>query len=395
VALTAKGIDPRVFSALSDRAVFSTIREASSYGISRAELARATGFSKPTISAVVSDFIEAGLLRTTENNEVGALGRPATKFKLAPEAGFVLAADIGATKTIVAVTDLLGNIIAEEKFSTGSSAQECLRQLVAKAKAMMPSGKPGSVCIGVPGVYQLGQDRVEQAVNLPGFEEIAVASYLSESLELEDIQIENDVNLAAAAEAIEGGDSNLVAISVGTGIGLGIILGGNLYRGHSGAAGELGSLWLVPPHSNGQKPHTVEDVASALAMRKLFKAALQDGYASSLGPDADVPKILVASQSGDAAAQHVLAQAADAMALAVAHLTMIFDPARIVFGGGLGQNLIFVEAVRERVLSLVPYPSPMSASNMGGRATLLGAISVARESLHANIISRKAEGVSK
>lgn len=395
MGLTAKGTDPRLSSSLSDQAVFSTIKEASPYGISRADLARATGFSKPTISAVVSDFAEAGLVRTEDSNHVGAVGRPATKFKLAPDAGFVLAADMGATKTILALTDLLGNIITEERFRTDPSAQESLDQIIVKAKAMMPNKKPGSVCIGVPGVYRLKEDRVEQAVNLTAFEDISVVSYLAKNLEMDDIQIENDVNLAAVAEATEGKDTDLVAISIGTGIGLGIIMEGNLYRGSTGAAGEIGSLWLTPPHQNAQKPLTVEDMASAPSMRRLLNEAIQQGYESSLRPGADVPEILVAYQDGDAAAQHVVAQATDAMVLAVAHLIMIFNPARIVFGGGVGQNPIFVEAVRERVLTLVPYPSLMSASDLGGRATLLGAISVAKQSLHTNIISRKTQDILK
>lgn len=389
MALSAKGMDPRISSALSDEAIFSTIRQASPYGISRADLARATGFSKPTISAVVSDFLKAGLLRADGESRAGAIGRPATKLKLDPEAGFVLAVDMGATKTIVAVADLLGNIISEELFETGPNARKSLDQMVAKAKTMMPPDKPGSVCIGVPGVYKHDQDRVEQALNLPAFEDIAVASYLKKKLRMGDIQIENDVNLAAVAEAVEAPDENLVAISVGTGIGLGIVLGNNLYRGNTGAAGEIGSLWLAPPTQNGQAPLTVEDVASAPSIRRLLSEALRQGQKSSLSPDSDVPEILVASQEGDETACHVVARAADAMALAVSHLIMIFDPTRIVFGGGVGQNPIFVDAVRQRVHELVPYPADISASGLGVRSALLGAIYMAKQSLHANMISRK------
>lgn len=395
MGLTAKGMDPRISATLSDQAVFSTIKEASPYGISRADLARVTGFSKPTISAVVSDFTEAGLLRQEDSNHVGAVGRPATKYKLAPDAGFVLAADLGATKTILAVTDLLGNILVEERFSTDPNAQKSLDQIIAKAKAMMPAKKPGSACLGVPGVYRCQEDRVEQAVNMTAFEDMPVVAYLKNNLEMDDIQIENDVNLAAVAEATERQDTDLVAISIGTGIGLGIVMAGNLYRGSTGAAGEIGSLWLVPPGPNTSKPLTVEDLASAPSMRRLLNEAIEQGFESSLRPGADVPEILAACQDGDAAAQQVVAQATDAMALAVAHLTMIFNPARIVFGGGVGQNPVFVDAVRERVMTLVPYPPLMSASDLGGRATLLGAISVAQQSLHANIISRKSLGIVK
>lgn len=395
MALSAKGMDPRVSSALSDEAIFSTIRQASPYGISRADLARATGFSKPTISAVVSDFFEAGLLRTDGENRAGTIGRPATKFKLDPDAGFVLAADMGATKTIVAVADLVGNIISEERFRTGPTARKSLDRMIDKAKAMMPHGKPGSVCIGVPGIYRHDQDRVEQALNLPAFEDIAVVAYLKQNLQMGDIQIENDVNLAALAEAVEAPDENLVAISVGTGIGLGIVLDNKLYRGNTGAAGEIGSLWLAPPAQNGQAPKTVEDVASAPSIRRLLAEALEQGRKSSLEPDSDVPEILVASQGGDDAACHVMAQAVGAMALAVSHLIMMFDPARIVFGGGVGQNSIFVDAVRQRVQDLVPYPVNISASELGVRSALLGAIYMAKQSLHANMISRKTPSGTK
>lgn len=402
MALTEKGIDPRVFSGLSDKAIFGVVRDASPDGISRADMARATGFSKPTISAVVSDFEEAGLLRAAEASPAGSIGRPATKYKIVPEAGFVVAVDMGATKTLLAVADLLGNIVREEKFSTGGNAEEAIDRIADRATAMVSQmkGQAGSVCIGVPGVYQSDTDRVEQAVNLPGFEKIAVKARLAERLGIDDIQIENDVNLAAAAESEAVGRSDVVAISIGTGIGLGIVIGGNLYRGNSGAAGEIGSLWLVPPQLNGQgptnvEPMTVEDVASGPSISNLLKASIEDGLETALDPDAEVEAILAASVNGDIAARHAVGKAADAMALAVAHLSMIFDPEHVVFGGGVGKNPIMLEAVRERVVRLVPYPPPMTASVMGGRATLLGAVSVALSSLHEKLITRQPQGVAR
>ena len=181
-------------------------------------------------------------------------------------------------------------------------------------------------------------------------------------------------------------DGDFAAISIGTGIGLGMVVGGGLYRGGTGSAGELGSL-LLSLHEPGAAPLTLEDVASAPSIRKRFGRAIEDGRRSALDASADVPEIFSAAESGDAAAAAVLDEVAGAMSLAVSHLCLIADPTRIVFGGGVGANPVFVDAVRSRLARLVATPPELVASTLGRRAALVGAVSMSLRFMHESLVA--------
>lgn len=360
--------------------------------MSRAGIARATGLSKPTVSALVADMESAGLVRVAnESPTSGSIGRPAALYELVPTVRQSVVADIGATKMLVGVSDLFGNLITEREMETGSDARAALESLIRTSTEMLGSidGPCSGVCIGVPGIYRRDRDRVEQALNLPGFDGLALHAFLAERMD-GPIQIENDVNLAALGELAQMGaeqpDRDFAAISVGTGIGLGMVVGGDLYRGGTGSAGEVGSLLLSLP-ARGAVPVTLEDVASAPSIRKLFGRAIEDGHHSGLDPSADVPEIFEAVVAGDDAARTVLDEAAGAMALAVSHLCLIADPRRVVFGGGMGSNPVFVDAVRLHLSRLVDSPPELMASTLGRRAALVGAVSMSLRSVHESLVS--------
>ena len=359
--------------------------------MSRAGIARATGLSKPTVSALVADMESAGLVRVAnESPTSGSIGRPAALYELVPTVRHSVVADVGATKMLVGISDLFGNLVTEREMETGRDARAALEGLV-RASAEMLRGVDGpcsGVCIGVPGIYRRDRDRVEQALNLPGFDDLALHAFLAERM-AGPIQIENDVNLAALGELAQTGaeqpDRDFAAISVGTGIGLGMVVGGDLYRGGTGSAGEVGSLLLSLP-ARGAVPVTLEDVASAPSIRKRFGRAIEDGHHSALDPSADVPEIFEAVEAGDDAARTVLDEAAAAMALAVSHLSLIADPGRVVFGGGVGSNPVFVDAVRLHLSELVDSPPELVASTLGRRAALVGAVSMALRSVHESLV---------
>lgn len=369
--------------------IFEAVMVSMPNGVSRASLARQTGLSKPTVSAVVYDFEQAGLVRQVNDRPEGAVGRPPAMYEIIPEAGYVVGVDIGATKTIVGVADLLGRIVAEEKFPTGRNASLAIEGVVARVSMMMPDlrGDTSAICVGVPGVYQAGSNRVEEAPNLPGFDDIDISAFFTKHLGTPHVYIDNDVNLAAVAEsdAIDGED--VAAISIGTGIGLGMTIGGNLYRGGSGAAGEIGSVWLIPPTENGLPSRRLEDIAAAGSIKNLFQSAIIAGYKTILNEKPDVPEIFEAAMREDEAAQYVLRQVANALAVAVSHLSLIADPGHVVFGGGIGQNEILVNEIRQQVDHLVPYPPRISVSNLGGRSTMLGAVSTATRFLQKWILT--------
>ncbi len=375
-----EGSGSGVLRLLSGQRIVDTLFSAHPSRISRAGIARATGLSKPTVSALIADMESAGLVRISdESPSSGSIGRPAALYELVPTARHSVVADIGATKILIGVSDLFGSLVAERELDTGPDARSALRRLTGAARAMLEEadGECHAVCVGVPGIYRPDRDRVEQAFNLPGFDSLALRAFLAERLDGR-IHVENDVNLAALGELTRMGeeqaDGDFAAISVGTGIGLGMVVGGDLYRGGTGSAGELGSLLLSRPE-RGTAPVTLEDVASAPLIRKQFGQAIEDGRRSALDAGADVPEIFAAAADDDAAAA-VLDAVAAAMALAVSHLCLIADPTRIVFGGGVGANPVFVDAVRDRLSELVAAPPELAASTLGRRAALVGAASL-------------------
>lgn len=379
------------------QAVFDEFMEAAPFPISRATLARRTGLSKPTVSALVSDLEDAGVVSLIPPPETsqGRIGRPATPYALVPDAALVVGVDMGATKIIVGVADLLGRVLAEERIETASNARAAVDTVVGATTRLLETlgGKADlleSGCVGVPGVYRPRLDRVEMSPNLSGFADLPIREELSERLGV-PVTIENDVNLAAVAEAEaeamdDLGGLDFVAISVGTGIGAGLVMDGKLYRGGHGAAGELGSIDISGPGDNRGGRLTLEDVASAPAIRRRFRQAVDNGLTSRLERDAEVSEILLAAYSGDEAASEAVGIAAEAMASAVAWLCWFSDPARIVFGGGVGSNPTFVDAVRSRLDRYIDVTPELVASALGNRAAFMGAISTARASVRTTFV---------
>ena len=381
-----------VLRLLSGQRIVDALFSAHPARMSRAGIARATGLSKPTVSALIADMESAGLVRISdESPSSGSIGRPAALYELVSTARHSVAADIGATKILVGLCDLFGNLVAEQELETGPDAAGALERLTGAGSKMLRAvdGPCHAVCVGVPGIYRPDRDRVEQALNLPGFDGLALRAHLVEHFDAR-VHVENDVNLAALGELTRMGDEqadgDFAAISVGTGIGLGMVVGGDLYRGGTGSAGELGSLLLSRPES-GAPPVTLEDVASAPSIRKRFGRAIEDGHRSRVDASADVREIFGAAASGDEAGAAVLDEVAAAMALAVSHLYLIADPTRIVFGGGVGANPTFVDAVRRHLARLVATPPELAASTLGRRAALVGAVSMSLRFVHESLVA--------
>ena len=388
------GSGPWALRLRNGQAVFDEFMEAAPFPISRATLARRTGLSKPTVSALVSDLEHAGVVSLNpQERSQGRIGRPATPYALVPDAALVVGVDMGATKIIVGIADLLGRVLAEDRIGTASDARAAVEAVVETTTRLLGDlGERGhlleSGCVGVPGVYRPASDRVEMSPNLPGFADLPIRTELTQRLGV-PVTIENDVNLAAVAEAEEMDDRgglDFVAISVGTGIGAGLVMDGRLYRGGHGAAGELGSVHISgAAHQEGPRP-TLEDVASAPAIRKRFRQSLDAGRPSRLERDAEVSELLLAASLGDDAASKALGIAAEAMAAAVASLCWITDPARVVFGGGVGSNPIFVDAVRSKLDRHLDETPEVVPSALGNRAAFLGAVSAARASVRTTFV---------
>ena len=199
------------------------------------------------------------------------------------------------------------------------------------------------------------------------------------------VTVENDVNLAALGEGRRGvarGVDDYIFLSVGTGLGAGLVLRGELQRGHHGAAGELDYI-------RAGLDQELDPCAAALS-RLAERLARADGAETTLVPPYDVRSVFAAARSGDAVARAVLAEAARRVALHIVPIAAVTDVGLVVLGGGIGANAELLQGVRPLLAEWLPYPPRVEISSLGDAAVLMGALAVGLRSALDNVfVSRR------
>jgi glucokinase len=311
--------------------------------------------------------------------------------------------DLGGTN-IEAAAVRNGKVLASKKIDTKAKkgADKVIKRVEKVTRAVMKKidPQPGEIkamCIGAPGAVDLETGLVRKAPNL-NWTDVPLARVLEERLGF-PVFVDNDVNVGVAGEYAYGagqGSEHMVGIFVGTGIGGGVIINGELHHGSRGAAGEIGHMVVVPdgrPCGCGKRG-CVEAYASKTAMLKIIKEEIEQGRSSVLAELAAKKKNLVlpskqiedALLSGDELMTEVLQSAQFYLALLVANLVNVLDPDVIVFGGGVVEQLgePFVEPIREMA---VPYYLQQAAAEririlpaaLGDHAGTIGAAVVAQK----------------
>jgi len=380
---------PPLLKDLNERTVLETIRAGAP--ISRAEISRRVGISKPTVSLALQSLLEAELVRETDHDP----GRPtygAVYFEPVPDAALVLGFDLGARFVRGAVCDLRGQILARQDVELrrpgAEPALEAMRTLA--PSLLETTDKPldliDGCVVGVPGVVDAETRMISLALNVPGLEERPFVTELEEVLGL-PVTADNDINLAALGERWQGiarGVDDFVFLSVGTGFGAGLVLGGELHRGHHGFAGEVdfalaGTDGDVDPSAVG-----VAGIASTLVA--------QDGSSETVvAPPYDARAIFAAARSGDALAREVVAEVARRVAAHVAPIAAVADVALVVLGGGLGTNGdLLLDPIRSLLAEWLPYPPRVEVSSLGDAAVLTGAVAVGLRAALDNVFVNRA-----
>ena len=240
---------PRLLRAINERSALELIRQLGP--LSRAEIARRSGLSKPTVSLALARLEQAGLVREVGRTK-GGKGATALLYDLDPRAGWVLGLDVGRGFLRCAVADITGGLLTRRDERTRARSQQALvAQIGALARRVADAAglrlaAVTRATLGTPGVLQPGRDRLALAPNLPGWQRPGVLDAVRAELGTQ-VAVENDVNLAAIGERWHGLGRQVrsfVFLSVGTGVGMGVVLDGELFRGASGAAGEVGYLPL-------------------------------------------------------------------------------------------------------------------------------------------------------
>lgn len=381
---------PSLMRALNEQMLLELIRRSDS--VSRSDLTTQSGLSKPTVAVALATLEGEGLIRVAGRIS-GRRGRATTLYQLRPEAGFVLGLDVGREYVRGAISDLSGVVRArgQRKVHPTSGAGR-VSELVALADDLVTTVKikrsaVTQTVIGSPGIYDRRRDVFFMARGLPGWQRPQVLAELRRAFG-EDMVVENDVNLAALAERDVGvaqGVRNFGFVSVGTGIGLGLIIDGKLHRGSHGGAGEIAFMTLgsdagVDP-ADARRRGWLEAAASAAGVVRAAKNARMKGAISAR-------EIFAAAGRGDPLCTKIVADEANLMARAIASITAVVDLDLVVLGGGIGQADTFVELVKRELRPLVRLPIEVRASALGEDAIVQGSLAVGAEHAWQRVMKR-------
>lgn len=368
-----------VVRVMNERAVYEHVRELGA--VSASELVASTTLSKPTVSLALASLERAGLLRQV-GLRTGQVGRAPRVYEVRPDAGYVISVDVGRAWVRLALADLSGAVISRREVrSRVRTARVLTEQLLALVHDLATAAgltyeRITHTVIAAPGVYDAASETVRLSPNLPGWSKPGVVPALRAALG-ESLSIENDINMAALGEMAYGlgqQAQDFVFVSVGTGIGMGIVLGGRLYRGAHMAAGEISFLPMAGDDSGSTRSAArrhglLETAASADA---IVHAARESGLADAK----TAAGVFDSARAGDPAALAAVAAEAEYVARAVGTVISVIDPGLVVIGGGIGHNGdLIIEPVRKRLRALVPLGvPPVEISALGTDAVLMGGL---------------------
>ena len=379
---------PPLLKHLNERTVLEAIR--SGAPISRAEISRRAGISKPTVSLALQSLLDAGLVREATSEPAGPR-YGAVFFEPVPEAALVIGLDVGGRFLRGAICDLRGDVRARLDVEIdGSDAARVLDQIAdLRTRLVTTTGLDGSLVngavVGVPGVVDAKRRGIALATSVAGLEGVTFGSDLERRLGL-PVSLENDVNLAALGEHWQGvarGVDDFLFLSIGTGMGAGLVLRGELHRGHNGAAGEVDFALVGLAQDVDPCAGAVSGFAARLVAAADRRTALAAPY--------DARAIFAAARAGDAVASEVVDEVARRIALHIVPVAAVTDVSLVVLGGGLGANGdLLLEPVRLRLEGWIPYPPRVEVSSLGEAAVLTGALASGLRRALDDVVERRA-----
>jgi N-acetylglucosamine repressor len=378
-------------------------------GISRAQIAQRLGVSRSTVSAIVDRLIASGLV-LERGVGVSRGGRRPIVLQINPDAGRVVGVDIGATHLVVVVADLRGSILTEAEIAAdiARGTEVTLREVGTQVEAVLQraGGKFGeiqAIGVGVPGPVITAQGVVSSPPIMPGWDGFPIRQRL-EALWRRPVTLDNDADLGALGEWTFGagrGEKSLVYIKIGTGIGCGILLDGQIYHGVLGTAGEIGHVTISedgPPCTCGNYG-CLEAMAGGRAIAQRAQLAVKAGQRTLLADHLDheitARDVAEAAKAGDAVSQQLLGDAGRHIGSALASLINLINPGLVLIGGGVAQAGGFLldpirEAIQQRSLRASLQATRIEVATLGRRATPLGAVSLAiTETLRRHMAGRR------
>ncbi|MHC8563961.1 ROK family transcriptional regulator [Streptomyces albidoflavus] len=350
--------------------------------LTQAEIARTTGLSAATVSNIVRELKESG---TVEVTPTSASGRRARSVSLSGDAGIVIGVDFGHTHLRVAVGNLAHQILAEEAepLDVDASAEQGFdRAELLVGRLLDATGvdraKVAGVGLGVPGPIDVASGMLGSTSILPGWSGTQPALALGERIGV-PVAVDNDANLGALGELVWGsgrGVRDLAYIKVAGGVGAGLVIDGQIYRGPGGTAGEIGHITLDEsgPVCRCGNRGCLETFTAARYVLPLLEPTHGTGLT--------MEKVVALAKEGDPGCRRVVADVGRHIGSGVASLCNLLNPSRVVLGGDLAEaGELVLGPIRT---SVGRYAIPSAArqlelvpGSLGGRAEVLGALALA------------------
>ncbi|HET9599301.1 MAG TPA: ROK family transcriptional regulator [Anaeromyxobacteraceae bacterium] len=361
--------------------IFKIIRDRGP--LSASDVARVTGLAKSTVSVHVDRLLAAGLVRESE--------RPGSRrrdLKVAERSGFVVGVDLGQTHLAAALCDLEAVVVSQRRVplvllrETPESVLERASALVEELTARAGVGARDllGIGVGVPGPVDFARGVPVSPPVMPGWDRYPVAARLGERFGCPAF-LDNDVNVMALGErdrgAAEGADSFLF-VKIGTGIGAGLVVHGEIFRGAKGAAGDIGHVGLDgdPTPCRCGNAGCLEAVAGGAALEARARERVRRRRSSFLagladrGEPLDAAAVARGAAGGDEACLGLLVDSARAVGGVLAKLVNFFNPSLIVVGGGVaGAGERYLASVREAIYRR---STPLATSDLSVKRSALG-----------------------
>lgn len=322
---------------------------------SRSELVERTGLGRAIVARRVQDLLDRHLVAEGDLGPSTG-GRPPRQLAFRADAGHVLVADLGATSTAVAITDLAGRILGH--YAEPSAIERGPEQILGRVEELFHelehttrtvTGPVWGVGLGVPGPVEFASGRPVSPPIMPGWDGYPIRQRFAERFRA-PVWVDNDVNVLALGEwrsGIAQGHDNVVVVKIGTGIGAGIISDGRLHRGAQGSAGDVGHIQVVDDASVVCRCGNVgclEALAGGAAIGRHGEAAAMEGRSARLRAALDEHGTLTAEDVaraaafGDPVAIDLLASAGRRVGHMLASVANFFNPSLIIIGGGVAQS---------------------------------------------------------
>jgi glucokinase-like ROK family protein len=378
-------------------------------GISRVEIAHQMNLSRAAVTAIVNDLLTTDIVKEAESRIVRS-GRPPVVLEINPDRGFVVGVDFGATHLNLLVADLSSRIQEEMEYAIDiqDGPENCLNQADGHvrellAKAGIPFDDVLAFGVDVPGPIVTEAGMVVAPPIMPGWDRYPIRGTLEKKWGRQ-VSINNDAEMGVLGEWASGagrGERDLVFIKVGTGIGAGLLIDGQIYRGVSGSAGEIGHLTI---DENGPlcacgNYGCLEAVAGGRAIAQQAQQAVKEGHRTTLShfhPTESITArdVAAAARRGDLLAQQILTKAGTHIGIAIAGLVNMFNPGMIIIGGGIAQTGDIIlepirQAVQRRSLPAATRIVRITTSMLGRRSSSMGAVIQAITIALRNVAERK------